>query len=54
MKVLGGRRSMLPRKQGPVSDATQTKACLQDPKLARHSVGHCELPFFLVLFTVIT
>ncbi|XP_044094263.1 FYN-binding protein 2 [Neovison vison] len=41
MKVLGGRRSMLPRKQGPVSDATQTKACLQDPKLARHSVGHC-------------
>ncbi|XP_058991237.1 FYN-binding protein 2 [Mustela lutreola] len=41
MKVLGGRRSMLPRKQGPVSDATQTKACLQDPKLARHSLGHC-------------
>ncbi|XP_048076407.1 FYN-binding protein 2 isoform X4 [Ursus arctos] len=41
MKVLGGSRSVLPRKQGPVSDAVQTKACPQGPKLARHSIGHC-------------
>ncbi|XP_027425285.1 FYN-binding protein 2 [Zalophus californianus] len=41
MKVLGGSRRMLPRKQGPVSDAVQTKAWPQDPKLARHSLGHC-------------
>ncbi|XP_034509148.1 FYN-binding protein 2 [Ailuropoda melanoleuca] len=41
MKVLGGSSSMLPGNQGPVSDAVQTKACPQDPKLARHSVGPC-------------
>ncbi|XP_032695609.1 FYN-binding protein 2 isoform X2 [Lontra canadensis] len=41
MKVLGGRRSVLPRKQGPVSDGAQTKACLQDQKPARRSLGHC-------------
>ncbi|XP_072586920.1 FYN-binding protein 2 isoform X2 [Vulpes vulpes] len=41
MKVQRGNMNMLPRKQDPVSHIVQTKACPQDPTLARHSLGHC-------------
>uniref|UniRef100_A0A8D1NKQ3 FYN-binding protein 2 n=1 Tax=Sus scrofa TaxID=9823 RepID=A0A8D1NKQ3_PIG len=40
-KVHRGKKTMLPRKEGPGTDIIQTKTCLVDPKLARHSQGHC-------------
>ncbi|XP_045147659.1 FYN-binding protein 2 isoform X2 [Echinops telfairi] len=41
MKVHRGRRSILARKQDSVVDFIQTKACSEDPALARHAQGHC-------------
>lgn len=45
-KVHRGKKTMLPRKEGPGTDIIQTKTCLVDPKLARHSQGHCECVSF--------
>lgn len=53
VKVHRGMRSTLAGKQDAEIDVIQTEACPKDPKLARHSDGHCELCFFLVLFTII-
>uniref|UniRef100_A0A8C3WXU7 FYN-binding protein 2 n=1 Tax=Catagonus wagneri TaxID=51154 RepID=A0A8C3WXU7_9CETA len=40
-KVHRGKKNMLARKEDAETDIIQTKTCLDDPKLARHSQGHC-------------
>ncbi|KAM9686239.1 FYN-binding protein 2 [Trichechus inunguis] len=40
-EVHKGKRTMPPGKQDSVTDVIQTKACPEDPKLARHTQGHC-------------
>lgn len=51
MKGHGGRERTLAKKQDTVIDIIQTKACPEDPKLAKHFQDKCKLHFFPVLFT---